>query len=131
LLKELPPQEYIDAIGGGDFVAIGSHLFDVIRERASVQPTDHILDIGSGCGRLAAPFADYLTAGRYDGFDVVLPMVEWCRENITRLRPEFQFHHAQLKNTLYSGSVGRPRLTNFRFPPTRLMSSLRHRCSHI
>src|ERR1700720_590064 len=62
-----------------DFDEIGQHLFDLIRGRCNVKPGDHILDIGSGCGRVAIPFTSYLSGGKYDGFDVVLPMVEWCR----------------------------------------------------
>jgi len=102
-----PPLEFISAVSGGDlddFDEIGQHLFDLIRGRCNVKPGDHILDIGSGCGRVAIPFTSYLSGGKYDGFDVVLPMVEWCREYITSRYPNFQFNHADLSNTLYSKS---------------------------
>jgi ubiquinone/menaquinone biosynthesis C-methylase UbiE len=98
-----PPREFISAVSGGDFDdfdEIGQHLFDLIRGRCNVKPSDHILDIGSGCGRVAIPFTSYLSGGKYDGFDVVLPMVEWCREYITSRYPNFLFNHADLSNTL-------------------------------
>src|ERR1700732_279677 len=96
----LPPQQFIDSVGGGDFYQVGREVFDLVRRRCNLLPTDRILDIGSGCGRLAVPLTEYLTAeGAYDGLDIVLPMVEWCRENISTQFPRFRFHHANLKNT--------------------------------
>lgn len=97
----LPPKEFIDLIGGG-FAEVGRSLFDLIVEKCEVTPTDHILDIGSGCGHVAIPFTEYLTTGKYDGFDVVLPMVEWCSQNITAKYPHFNFQYASLTNTVYS-----------------------------
>ncbi|PZR88658.1 MAG: class I SAM-dependent methyltransferase, partial [Hyphomicrobiales bacterium] len=97
IVAALPPKEFIDLIGGGDFAE-----FDLVVEKCEVTSTDHILDIGSGCGRVAIPFTEYLTTGKYDGFDVVLPMVEWCSQNITAKYPHFNFQHASLKNTKYS-----------------------------
>jgi SAM-dependent methyltransferase len=94
---------------------MGREVFDLVRQRCKLRPTDRILDIGSGCGRLAIPLTEYLNAeGAYDGFDVVLPMVEWCREEISTRFPRFRFHHASLKNTLYSESGDDAK--NYRFP---------------
>jgi SAM-dependent methyltransferase len=100
-----PPTEFIDLVGGGgpdDFDLTGRRYFDLIIEKCRVRPTDHILDIGSGCGRIAVPFTQYLDGGSYRGFDVVAPMVAWCRENISSRFPAFEFEHADLSNTLYS-----------------------------
>jgi sulfate adenylyltransferase len=101
----LPPQQYIDLVGGGDYYQVGRDVLDLVRRRCRLQPTDRILDLGSGCGRLAVPLTQYLRAeGDYDGLDIVLPMVEWCRDNISPKFPNFRFHHASLKNTYYSES---------------------------
>lgn len=115
----LPPGAFMDAVAGEHVtdaihVHIGEVLFQTIVQHCAVLPSDRILDIGSGCGRVATPFAGYLTGGTYDGIDIVLPMVQWCRENISSRRPNFQFHHADLSNTLYSSSGGDA--SHYRFP---------------
>jgi SAM-dependent methyltransferase len=111
----LPPQSFIDTIGGGDFEGIGNGIFGLLREQCRVQPTDSILDIGSGCGRIAIPFTRFLTSGTYCGFDVIQPMVEWCRENISSRHPNFHFQHADLSNTFYN-PAGREDASGFAFP---------------
>lgn len=99
----IPPREMIDAVGGGDYELIGQMVYHFVRVKASVLPTDDVLDIGSGCGRIAIPFARYLAPeSRYDGFDIVKTMVDWCSENITSEHPNFRFKHVSLSNTLYS-----------------------------
>jgi SAM-dependent methyltransferase len=103
---ELPPQEFMNAVAGENIspethVEIGNIFKQLLVDKCSIRPSDSILDIGSGCGRIASRFAGY-TIAPYHGFDVVLPMVEWCQENITPRFPNFKFHHAAVKNTLYS-----------------------------
>jgi SAM-dependent methyltransferase len=91
-------------VSGREHIAIGKELFSTILDKCSIRPADTVLDIGCGCGRIATPLADYLDWGIYDGIDIVLPMVELCRQNITPLHPQFTFHHADLTNTLYSAT---------------------------
>ncbi len=102
-----PPLEFMAAVAGEPVTAdshhaIGQSLFETVRKVCRVKPTDAILDIGSGCGRVAVPLTGFLDRGTYDGVDIVLPMVKWCQQNITPGFPNFRFHHADLKNTLYS-----------------------------
>jgi len=101
----LPPQKFMDAVAGMAtteimHIAVGRKVCETAIERCRIKPTDSILDIGSGCGRVASHFAGKIT-GEYHGLDIVLPMVEWCRENISRRHSNFQFHHADVSNTLY------------------------------
>lgn len=113
----LPPQAFIDTVGGGDFRAMGNEILGHVRRRCDLRPTDKILDLGSGCGRLAVPLTEYLAPeGEYDGVDIVLPMVEWCRENISAQFPRFRFHHASVRNTCYSPSGTDARDYTFPFP---------------
>ena len=112
-----PPDEFIDLVGGGgaeDFDLTGRRYFDLIVKKCGVRPTHHMLDIGSGCGRMAFPFTQYLDGGSYRGFDVVAPMVAWCRDNISSRFPAFEFAHADLSNSLYS-RTGADAAT-YRFP---------------
>jgi SAM-dependent methyltransferase len=80
---------------------IGREMFDLLRERCDLKPSSVVLDIGCGCGRVATPIAEYLRDGIYHGIDIVEPMVDWCKENISASTPHFHFHHADLRNTLY------------------------------
>jgi SAM-dependent methyltransferase len=112
----LPPQKFIEDVGGGDYEAIGEHLFKLIRSACRAGENDCVLDVGSGCGRVAIPFTRYLTNGTYHGFDVTLPMVEWCQQNITGRYPNFQFQHADLANTLYTKTGGEAADYTFPYP---------------
>src|SRR6266571_3339160 len=54
-----------------------------LSELCHVQPTSHVLDIGCGCGRMAAAFTRFLdSSGSYEGFDAAKEPIEWCA-NIT------------------------------------------------
>jgi len=113
----LPPQPFIDNVGGGNFSKTGQHLFELLRDRCALKPNNKIFDLGSGCGRLAIPLTQYLDEdGEYDGLDIVLPMVEWCRTNISSRFPRFRFHHTNLKNTAYNNNNNGADSKNYTFP---------------
>lgn len=112
----LPPAEFVSYIGGGDFVGIGQHLFELVRERCGVRSSDRVLDLGSGCGRVAIPFTHFLTTGEYDGIEIIRSMVDWCRHFITGPYPNFRFHHADVANTAYSPTGGEAAQFTFPFP---------------
>ena len=110
-----PPQEFIDLVGGGDFHAIGEHFMMIFQDHCDLAADAAVLDLGAGCGRMAIPLSRYLKPGaEYHGIDVVLPMVEWCRDNIGARYANFQFHHAALKNSLYSDTGANA--ADYRFP---------------
>jgi SAM-dependent methyltransferase len=116
----IPPQEFRDAVAGrptsaADFEAIGEHLRDVLLRRAGLKMAETVLDLGSGCGRAARQFAGKFR-GEYHGLDVVLPMVEWCRDTISSRHTNFHFHHADVGNALYPGGKGDAARYEFPFP---------------
>jgi hypothetical protein len=45
---------YGGLIGEGDFDAVGQELLGYFRELAHLEPTERVLDIGCGLGRMAA-----------------------------------------------------------------------------
>jgi SAM-dependent methyltransferase len=109
---ELPPMR-LRFVGAGDFRAVGEELKDLLI-RFGLKPTDRVLDIGSGVGRVAIPLTYYLDGGTYDGFDIVRRGITWCRRHITRRHPNFRFHHVSVRSSEY-----RDRGTSasgFRFP---------------
>lgn len=56
---------------------------------AGLRPDHDVLDIGCGVGRTARYLCDYLNADvRYEGFDIMEPLIRWCQENITPAFPK-------------------------------------------
>jgi ubiquinone/menaquinone biosynthesis C-methylase UbiE len=116
----LPPEKFNASIGGGDYRAIGQHFFEIFVNHCGLLPAHDVLDIGSGCGRMAVPLTTYLDSrSQYHGIDIVGPMVEWCTEHITSRYPNFTFQHAQLTNTLYSQAGERAAEYRLPFPDAR------------
>jgi SAM-dependent methyltransferase len=111
----VPPEE-MNFVGAGDFLAVGEGIVDTAINHAGLRPSDDVLDIGCGIGRVAVPLTQYLTANaRYEGFDIVPSGIEWCREKITSRYPNFRFELFDLRNSHYNPS-GSARASDFRFP---------------
>ena len=109
----LPPRSLIEAVGGGDYVAIGDRYFKLFL-RAGLEPTDDVLDVGCGAGRMARPLIGWLE-GRYEGFDVLAPGVRWCRRHITPVHPRFRFTRLDVANDVYNPR-GKLSAAELRFP---------------
>jgi SAM-dependent methyltransferase len=114
----LPPPRLMKIVGSGSaetFVRAGESFFSIFQRHARLRPSDRVLDVGCGCGRMARPLTRYLTTGSYDGFDIVPELVEWCRANITPRHPNFRFKRVDVANTFYHGA-GATSAAGFRFP---------------
>lgn len=110
----LPPRGMIFT-GSGDFLASGKRYVNIFAKYGGLQPNHHVLDIGSGIGRMAIPLMTYLDkTAKYEGFDVMKVGVEWCQKNISTTSPNFTFTHVPLKNDLYTNEG--EAAENFRFP---------------
>jgi SAM-dependent methyltransferase len=114
-LLPLPPKEFIKAIGGG-FLGVAFEMLGIFIERGRLRPDDRVLDVGCGVGRLAYSLAYHLNAhGRYDGFDVMWPLVEWAARELGGRLPNFRFRHVDVRNRLYNAR-GTLKPETFRFP---------------
>lgn len=112
----LPPPELAIQFGGGDFVRIGRDLLALCREWGGLAPDAAVLDVGSGAGRLAVALCDYLDGtGRYEGFDIYPPGIEWCARTITPRHPRFRFRLVDVYNRLYY-PFGAVEASRFVFP---------------
>jgi SAM-dependent methyltransferase len=112
----LPPRHLLDFVGGGDFLAQGALHRDFFIRYGGLRPTDRVLDVGCGIGRMALPLTTYLEPeATYDGFDIVPEAIAWCQGAITPRFPNFRFHHADIANTTYNPR-GRLRAEDYRFP---------------
>jgi SAM-dependent methyltransferase len=76
------------------FVTSGDRVVEMLKDYAAVQPSQSVLDIGSGIGRIARPLTAVLAAdGLYRGFDVDPRAVAWCRRAYRRFA-NFAFAYA-------------------------------------
>jgi SAM-dependent methyltransferase len=100
----LPPRSLRD-VGPGDFEAIGQEFLGYFVRLGALQPSEHVLEIGCGSGRMALPLTGYLAPdGRYVGLDVVARAVRWCQRRISRPHPNFTFLHVDVFNQRYNPS---------------------------
>jgi SAM-dependent methyltransferase len=111
----IPPRRLSFVYGGGDAAAIGQEFKNYFIQQAGMKPTDSVLDIGCGIGRMAVPLTEYLSQGRYEGFDTMPRGISWCRDNITGQFPNFRFQHTDIYNKSYNPS-GKIQPADFRFP---------------
>jgi SAM-dependent methyltransferase len=113
---ELLPPPDMQAHVGGSFRSGGAEFLGYLDRLCGLKPDDHVLDVGSGCGRIALPLTTRLVAGgRYEGFDVWQPGVDWCREHITPAFPNFRFSVMDVRNAFYH-PTGRYAPSEFIFP---------------
>jgi SAM-dependent methyltransferase len=111
----VPPRGKI-FIGPGDFEKLGQKLVSDFQAYGHLKPSDRVLDIGCGIGRIAIPLTRFIDPkGSYHGFDIVKEGIDWCRKKISPLFPNFTFTHVALKNDLYNLGT-RQLASEFTFP---------------
>lgn len=114
-LRVNPPEGLVKLVGGF-YESVGEEFCGYLKSLCALQPDHAVLDIGSGCGRIAVPLTGYLNArGRYEGIEIHPDSVRWCRDAISSKRPEFGFQTADLYNGFYNPS-GSCRARDYRFP---------------
>jgi SAM-dependent methyltransferase len=91
-------------VGDGNFRAIGVEYLGHYIRLGGLKPTDQVLDIGCGIGRMAVPLTQYLDAnsGGYEGVDPVNEGIQWCVQNITSIYPHFRFCRVDVAHELYN-----------------------------
>lgn len=84
---------------------------------AGLRPDHDVLDIGCGVGRTARYLCDYLdNESRYEGFDIMEQLIEWCKAHITSMFPNFQFQFVPVFNSAYLPDASLPLASELRFP---------------
>lgn len=98
----MTPPRRLRFVGAGDFRAIGEEYLRYFIDLGGLQPTDRVLDVGCGVGRMAVPLTRYLDdRGEYHGIEIVRDAVTWCHKHISERFPHFHFHHADVYNKSY------------------------------
>lgn len=110
----LVPPKRLQQYGRGDFAETGDALLAQLRDLAGLRPSDRVLDIGCGTGRLARPLASFLEDGSYDGFDVDAAAIGWCRRAYAR-HAAFRFLRADLFDPRHHPG-GAHTAAEYRFP---------------
>jgi ubiquinone/menaquinone biosynthesis C-methylase UbiE len=111
----LPPDEYIQYIGGG-FTNIGLEFLGYFIQWGGIKPSDRVLDVGCGIGRMAYTLAYYLNGqGSYEGFDIHKPLIEVAAETFGERCSNFRFEHADIYNPMYNPE-GPVKAIAYRFP---------------
>lgn len=96
------PWSWVHNVGNGDFQAIGAMLLANLKDHAGLAPTDHVLDIGCGNGRVAAQLAPFLKAGGgYLGFDISKRGIAACRRQFAG-QAHMAFAHLDVWNGEYN-----------------------------
>ncbi|WP_174300620.1 class I SAM-dependent methyltransferase [Caulobacter sp. S45] len=113
--RRADPWETIHHVGG-DYRVTGRESLRFIQTYGELRPDDRVLDIGCGNGRVTWPLAEALGSnGRYIGFDVSAGAIRYCLRRIGPVRPDFTFHHLDIRNGIYNprGRIGE---SETRFP---------------
>ena len=111
----VPPRS-MSFVGSGNFLEIGNEFKGYFVELADLRPSDRILDVGCGIGRMAVPLTGYLSGeGEYFGFDIVKKGIRWCQGRISPKFNNFHFQHSDVYNKYYNPN-GKVLSRDFRFP---------------
>jgi ubiquinone/menaquinone biosynthesis C-methylase UbiE len=89
-----------------DYRAVGMYLLlDLLHYGLILDRNASVVDVGCGCGRLAAHLAPILgNEGRYQGFDTWAKGIDWAKKNISSVYPSFRFE--RLGSTRWSKDPG-------------------------
>ena len=103
-----------------DFAATGDEFLGHFRALAGLQPTERVLDVGCGIGRMARPLAGFLDRrqGSYEGFDVDRDGIALVRRALRRATPTSRFPRADLFNARYNPAARAPRAASTASPTT-------------
>lgn len=97
----IPPKRY-DYINIGANEQIGEEFLKYFVEYGGLKPSDRILEVGSGFGRMAIPLTTFLTEGSYEGLEIIKDGVNWCQSQFTPRFPNFKFHRIAVYNERYN-----------------------------
>lgn len=113
----LVPPLYLMEDGARDYSEFKQNGIDAFQRFLSLglNPTDRILDVGSGVGRKTLPLLDYITTGSYEGIDPIAKQVKWCQQRISSCYPNFRFQQIDVWSKHYNPS-GKARPSEYEFP---------------
>lgn len=112
------PVDLIMLTGGGvdDWDTISKYHVEMYRKYTPINADDTILEVGCGVGRDAIQIADVLTdKGKYIGFDIIKPSIDWAKKNISKKHKNFSFHYYDIQSQIHN-SGGKINTTDIKLP---------------
>ena len=100
------------------YPGVGANVLErVLVDAGDLRPTERVLDIGCGHGRVAVHLTRFLDpgAGSYEGLDVMPKAIAWAQRRIEAGHPNFGFRLAPLRHEEYSKGAGGD-ADSYRFP---------------
>ncbi|MBB5753222.1 class I SAM-dependent methyltransferase [Prosthecomicrobium pneumaticum] len=91
-------------VGDGGFREIGAEFLGHLVRLGGLLPSDRVLDLGCGIGRIALPLTQYLdpATGAYEGIDPVVEGIRWTQRRISTVYPNFAFRAIDIAHPLYN-----------------------------
>lgn len=112
------PVDLVMLTGGGtdDWKRITDYHAEMYRRYTPINPDDSILEVGCGVGRDAIELTKTLSKnGKYIGFDIIKPSIDWCQENITKKHKNFTFFYYDVNSQIHN-SGGKISTTDVKLP---------------
>src|SRR6266545_6286956 len=97
---------------------VGANVLEhVLVDAGGLRPTECVLDVGCGPGRVAVHLTRFLDPdiGSYEGLDVMPKAITWAQRRIAASHPNFGFRLAPLRHDEYSPGAGAD-AGSYRFP---------------
>lgn len=99
-----PPENVLWRGAIGDFEPLAKKWNETFRMYVPFTPEYRILEIGCGSGRMAIPFKNYFTTGRYVGVDISEKAIKWAQDALGDNCLRFQ--HIDIANEWYRPGAG-------------------------
>lgn len=105
--ENIPPQS-LRFMGESDdvFLTHADYLANHVLKLAQREPDTpprNILDVGCGYGRLAYGLRRQEYCGKYEGFDILMPHIDWLNDNFIDSRGgAYSFRHVNIYNERYN-----------------------------
>jgi ubiquinone/menaquinone biosynthesis C-methylase UbiE len=98
------------------YQVVAEEFMKYFKNICGLKPNENVLDVGCGCGQMAAALTGYLDKSAiYEGFDIIGTLINWCEKNISAKYPNFHFELADVFNGSFNPN-GRYTAATYKFP---------------